>query len=316
MGGRKKYIGWVISIFFLGLVFSKIEWKAFLESLGRISVFDIVALCCIYLFGFTLRGVRSRILLPALGYRAALGGVFVGYAANNLLPARLGEVVRAHVVGKYAQIKRTTAFSSILVERIFDGSAIVMLLIVGTSGLQLPEWAVDLRLGGAILFSLALLGVLAVGATHAFWERILPENKVGRALLGLIEGIALAVRDVPTTVMVLVSSVVIWVIEGGMFYYGIHAFGFELSYFAALFVMAVVNLGVLIPSSPGGLGVFQYFTILSLTFLHVEHAPATAYAVVVHLCQYLPVTIIGVLWLPRFGVKTLSGEELEKLKTE
>src|SRR5687767_9971143 len=102
--GKKRYIGWAISALFLALVFSKIEWREFFQSLSRISVFDLVILCAIYLFGFLLRGMRSRILLPALGYQAALGGVFVGYAANNLLPARLGEVVRAHVVGKHAGI--------------------------------------------------------------------------------------------------------------------------------------------------------------------------------------------------------------------
>ena len=313
VNGKKKYIGWAISAFFLALVFSKVEWNSFFESLKQLNPVAPLVLALIYLFGFLLRGVRSKLLLPGIGWREAFGGVFIGYAANNVLPARLGEVVRAHVVGKSAGIKRTTTFSSVLVERIFDGSAIVLLLILGTQSLELPDWADEVRMGGLFLFSGALAGVLLVGVFHtrvtAIISKILPHQKLATALIGLSEGVALAVRDLGTLTSVLFSSIIIWLVESCMFYYGMQAFGFNHDFSAAMFVMAIVNLGVLIPSSPGGLGVFQYFAVLALEFLHTPHDPATAYAIVVHLAQYLPVTLIGLLWLPRFGVKSLGEFE-------
>lgn len=319
VSGKKKYLGWLVSAFFLALVFSKVEWNSFVTSLKQLNPMAPLILALIYLFGFLLRGVRSKLLLPGIGWREAFGGVFVGYAANNVLPARLGEVVRAHVVGKSAGIKRTTTFSSVLVERIFDGSAIVFLLILGTQSLALPEWADEVRIAGLILFSAALAGVLLVGVFHsrvsALIQRFMPHPKIATALIGLSEGVALAVRDIKTLGSVLVSSIVIWLIESCMFFYGFQAFGFEHHFSAAMFVMAIVNLGVLIPSSPGGLGVFQYFAVLALEFLHTPHDPATAYAIVVHLAQYLPVTLIGLLWLPRFGVKTLSADQFEQSAT-
>ncbi len=313
--GKKKYIGWAVSAFFLALIFWRVEWHEFVLSLQQLPLSAPIILALIYLFGFVLRGVRSKILLPGIGWREGFGGVFIGYAANNVLPARLGEVVRAHVVGKSAGIKRTTTFSSVLVERIFDGSAIVMLLLIGTKSLNLPEWALEVRLGGLAIFSAALLGVLIVGVFHrrvsALISRYVRHEKIAAAIIGLSEGVALAVRDVRTFLAVMLSSITIWLVESCMFYYGFHAFGFPHSFSAAMFVMATVNLGVLIPSSPGGLGVFQYFAILALEFLKTAHAPATAYALVIHLAQYLPVTLIGLAWLPRFGVKTLSEVEAE-----
>lgn len=313
IGGKKKLLGWLISAVFLALVFTSVDWHEFAASFSRLGAGDIAVLCGIYLIGFLARGLRSKVLLPGLSARAALGGVFVGYAANNLLPARLGEVVRAHVVGRYAGIKRTTAFSSVIVERIFDGSAIVFLLILGAGPLTLPPWAENVRLSGLILFSIALLCVLATGRSERWISQQLPRTKLADNLRGLIAGIALAVRSVPAFVLITGGSVLIWTIESAMFYYGFRAFGFELSFLAAAFVMAVVNLGVLIPSSPGGLGVFQYFCVLALEFLDIKHAEATAYAVTVHLCQYVPVTIIGSLWLPRFGVRTMSAEAIAEL---
>ena len=313
--GKKKYLGWLISAIFLALVFSKVELAAFFSSLKLLSPFDPFVLALIYLFGFIIRGLRSKLLLPTLGWRESFGGVFIGYATNNVLPARLGEVVRAHVVGKSAGIKRTVAFSSILVERIFDGSAIVFLLILGTQSLTLPDWADEVRIGGLGLFSAALICVLLVGVFHEFVStsitRMIPHQGAAEALIGLSEGVALAVRNIRTLVLIITSSIAIWLIESAMFAYCMQAFAFNTSFSAAMFVMAIVNLGVLIPSSPGGLGVFQYFAVLALTFLGIENAPATAYAIVIHLAQYLPVTIIGLLWLPRFGVKHLTAEGIQ-----
>jgi uncharacterized protein (TIRG00374 family) len=313
--GKKKYIGWLISALFLALVFSKVEWAAFFNSLKQLSPITPLTLALIYLFGFFIRGIRSKLLLPTLGWRESFGGVFIGYATNNILPARLGEVVRAHVVGKSAGIKRTVAFSSVLVERIFDGSAIVFLLILGTQSLTLPEWADEVRLAGLGLFSAALICVLLIGVFHNLVAttitRFIPHQKAAEALIGLSEGVALAVRDLKTLVLVISSSITIWLVESLMFFYCMKAFSFNTSFSGAMFVMAIVNLGVLIPSSPGGLGVFQYFAVLALAFLGIANAPATAYAIVIHLAQYLPVTIIGLLWLPRFGVKHLSSEGIE-----
>lgn len=311
---RNQIIGWLISAFFLVLVFRKIEWLAFLEALSHISVFSLMTMSLIYMGGYALRGLRSRILLPQLTFTQALGGVFVGYGVNNILPARLGEVVRAHVVGKAAQIKRSTALSSVLVERIFDGAAIVALLFVGSTELTLPEWAAQVRSFGLLLFSIGLGSVILVGATFSRWEKLLPSGKIGGLLRGLFEGVALAVRSIWALSSIILVSVLIWGVEAFMFYWGMKAFSFDLSFQAALFVMSVVNLGVLIPSSPGGVGVFQYFAILSLEFLGVLHAPATAYAILIHLCQFLPVTVIALIWLPRFGIKKLSKDNLEALR--
>lgn len=302
----KIALGWLVSLIFLYLVFSKVEWGKLWEQLKTISPLELIALVVIYLCGFTVRALRSQALLPQLNLAQGLGGVLVGYAANNTLPARLGEFVRAQVVGQSTGIKRTTTFSSIIVERILDGLAIVILLLIGSGDLTLPPWADTVRLLGIIIFASAMAGVVGVGFTHSYWKHLVPDNKLGDALSGLIEGILLATRDVRTVALTLVYSLAIWAVESFMFFYAFHVFSIEGTFLSALFVMGIVNLGVLIPSSPGNLGVFQYFCVQALTVLAADHDAATAYALTVHFCQYLPVTLLGFMALHRFGLKSFA----------
>lgn len=307
----KKYLGWVISAAFLGLVLSHIEWGAFIESLKRISPFEVVGLCAIYLLGFLVRGQRCRVLLPELRYIQGLKAVCIGYAANNLLPARLGEVVRAQVVGNSCGIRRSTTLSSILIERVFDGVAIVALLVIGSTAVVLPLWAQEFRFAGIAIFSLALIGVIVLGIWHQLWRRFLPQGKLGEIGAGLLDGLALATRDVQTIAFVIIYSFLVWFIEGVMFWYGFHVFQINLDLYAALFVLGVVNLGVLIPSSPGNVGVFQFFCVKALGIHLISGSEAMAYAVVLHVCQYLPVTVLGVMALHSLGFKSFSAVHTE-----
>jgi uncharacterized protein (TIRG00374 family) len=176
-------------------------------------------------------------------------------------------------------------------------------LLIGAAAISLPDSAKTIRVWGIAIFSIALSGVLLVGRTRAIWEPFLPRGKIGELLGGLLEGIALATRSMQTLLLVVGSSLLIWTVEGWMFYQCANAFDMPITFRGALLVMSMVNLGVLIPSSPGGLGLFQFFCVSSLTFLGVDQPSATAYSVLIHLCQFIPVTIIGLLWLPRFGLR-------------
>ena len=302
----KKYGIWLISAAALYCVFSRLDWKEFLHYLKRISVLDVVLLVAIYLIGFLPRAVRSKMMLPALSPNGAMGGVMIGYAANNLLPARLGELVRAQLVGTVEGIRRSTTLSSIVFERVLDGFVIVILLFVGCSNLTLPDWAEKARWSGLLLFSCLLFGFLVSGFFPNFFKRFLPAGRLGNFIEGAIDGAAIGCRSVWALLAIVLLSFLTWIIESGMFYYCFQTFGIEQPFLSALFVLGVINLGILIPNSPGNVGVFQYFTVLALSVFMVPQSQATAYSVVIHLCQYIPVTIIGLFYLSFFGFKSFA----------
>ncbi len=313
----RRYGGFVVSAVFIYYILfhSGVSFSDFRENLKRVAFSDVCILAFLYLVPYPIRAWRACILLPQLNFPISLGGVFVGYAANNVLPFRLGEVVRAQVVGKHTGEKRSLVLSSVLIERVFDGFAIVLLLFLGARSLDLPEWAVQARLFGIALFSSAILGVFLSGWAAPFITRMihicLPWKALQDFALGILEGMKLVTRDLTSGVAILALSFVIWGLEGGMYWYGFYAFGIDGSLYQALFVLGIVNLGVLLPSSPGFVGVFEAFCVNSLAVIHVDRAVGLAYGVVLHLLQYIPVTIIGFIYIYRYGIKVRQVAETE-----
>lgn len=300
---RGKVIGWAITLLCIWLVVRRIDLHQTWAHISSVSALTIALLVSLYLVGFLVRGLRSYLLLPQTGFQTSLRGVFAGYAANNILPARLGEFVRAHIVGQRSSVKRSTVFASIVIERILDGFAIVIFLMLGSAHLNLPLWADNLRKAGVAIF---VCGLLAVLALSFFADRIagrLPQGRVFEIVRGLLEGCKAASRSVPVLIGVVATSFLVWGIEGVMFAAALGPLGIQVPATTALFVMGVINLGVLLPSSPGFVGVFQYFGVLAFSALGVEANVATAYAVIIHICQLLPVTIIGLLTMNHFRVR-------------
>ena len=313
----RRYGGFLVSAVFIYyiLFYSGVSFNDFRENIKRVAFSDVCILAVLYLIPYPIRAWRACVLLPQLAFPISLGGVFVGYAANNVLPFRLGEVVRAQVVGKYTGEKRSLILSSVLIERVFDGFAIVLLLFLGARSLELPPWAIQARLFGIALFSSAILGVFLSGWAAPFLTRMihicLPWAGVRDFALGILEGMKLVTRDLTSGLTILALSFVIWGLEGGMYWYGFHAFGIEGSIYQAFFVLGIVNLGVLLPSSPGFVGVFEAFCVNSLAVLHVDRAVGLAYGVVLHLLQYVPVTIIGFMYIYRYGIKVRQVDKTE-----
>jgi uncharacterized protein (TIRG00374 family) len=298
----KRYIGWIISLGCLYFVFRNLEWDSFATALNQLSPVEIFICIAIYLCGFILRGIRARLLFPALSLKDSIGAVFIGYAANNILPARLGEVVRAEVVSKRAKTSRVTTLSNIFLERILDGASVVFLLSIGALSLSLPPWAIKLQYTGIVIFGVLIASAfLMLRFGEGLFKKILPD-KILPLVTKVTEGFSFAFKSVATSVKILLLSIAIWTFESAMFYFGGTAFNLPLTFFGAMFLMGVINLGVLIPSSPGNIGLFQYFTVITLAILSIPAPEATAFAVVIHVCQIVPVTLIGLWCLRSFGV--------------
>jgi uncharacterized protein (TIRG00374 family) len=305
----RRYGGFIVSALFVYYIMfhSGVSYSEFRANLGRVNPWDMVILAGLYLIPYPIRAWRACVLLPTLTFSTSLGGVFVGYAANNVLPFRLGEIVRAQVVGRYTGEKRSLVLSSVLIERVFDGFAIVLLLFFSARFLDLPVWALNARIFGITLFVSAMIGIFLAGWLAPLLTKMINQFLPFRGLrdfaLGILEGLKLVNRSSYSATLVLVLSFLIWSLEGGMYWYGFKVFSIDVSWYKAFFVLGIVNLGVLLPSSPGFVGVFEAFCVNSLAVIGVEKSVGLAYGVVLHILQYVPVTIIGFFYLYRYGVR-------------
>jgi uncharacterized protein (TIRG00374 family) len=263
---------------------------------------------------FPVRLIRWRLLLRDERGRPYSAGplwhaVALGFMANNVLPLRAGELVRAYAASRLAGIRFTTVLSSIAVERIFDGLTVVALLSVALLTPDLPP-SVSVSgvsvahvaqmggvLGGAALL-VAILVLAAPLAAERLVRRVLPWQRLADRIVSLIEGIRqglVVLRTPGRLVAVLFWSLVLWLGNALAFYVGFWSFDIPVSYTGALLLQGLLVLGISIPSTPGFFGPFEAVIVAVLALYGIPRDVAFSYAISFHLTSFIPITLLG-LW--------------------
>jgi glycosyltransferase 2 family protein len=282
--------------------------------------------------GFLVRALRWKLLLHPIRQGTTLrhrfAAVNIGFAANNLLPARVGEFARAWAISRLEPVPLSGALGSLVVERFLDGVAVFSLLMVALLHPSFPTdatlagqplstviTAVTLLLGG-ILGGLLLL-LLFPGPFLRVAEgvgRILPSGAARTLVEGLrsfVTGLA-SLRDPRLLAGALAWSLGFWAWNGVSFWLAMHAFGIDQGYATALFVQAIIGMGVAVPSAPGFFGTFHAAAVVALVEVYgVGESATLAFAFGYHLGGFIPVTLMGLWYAGQLGfsVKDLGHAE-------
>jgi uncharacterized protein (TIRG00374 family) len=285
----------------------------------------------VYFAGAWFRAWRWKYLMRPLGelrVTALYPIVIIGFMANNLIPARAGELVRAYVVGERHHVSKMAALGTIAVDRVFDGITLlpILLIVIAVSGanfgLTAFHFNVDLRgiaIFMALLFGLglALLVVLALSEELsrrfvALVLRFVPARFKPQART-LTESFLTGLHSFRSpTDMFLASatSVVSWLLESTMYYMVGLAFGLHLGFDVYLLICAGANLLIAVVATQGGVGPFEFLAQQTAIYFGVEAGLATAYAVALHALVLLPVIAVGLyaLWAINLSLgEVLSG---------
>ena len=323
-------IGILISVLFLYLAFRKFDVQEGKRALKMANYYWLFPAVISYMFGFWMRGIRWRyLLLPIKRCKIfnLVSVVFIGFMANNLLPLRVGELIRAYVNGKKEDISKSSSLATIVVERVLDGLALVLLLLVailflgGGSSAQhsFPQWlkkmiylAWFIFLGVLILLyimkrSKELTGKVIKRLFSFLKEPIL--NKILNLTNSFIEGLNV-LRQRKEILIVSFLSVLVWTFEGTTFYLAAKALNLPISYPQAYFTLAIVALGLMVPSSPAFVGVYEYFCVTALALFAIDKSFALSYAVLLHLLQFSLLVGIGMffLWKENLSLGKLKKE--------
>jgi hypothetical protein len=277
---------------------------------------------------FPLRTIRWRYLLRDQGTVLPLAPLWhataIGFMANNLLPARAGEVARAYAARSLTGVRFTTALASVAVERVFDGLFLVGLLVVGFLGGGFTTAATiqgmplsRIAIGGAALFGSMFVVALVVvwqpvltrRLAHAVLQRLLPAHWADRMLAlvdGLLDGLS-ALRAPGRLGAVLFWSLILWLTNAGSFVLAFVAFDLSLPWGAALVLQGLLAFGVAVPSTPGFFGVFEGVTRASLALYGVAASSAVSMAIGYHILGFVPITVLGLwsLWRANLHIRDL-----------
>ncbi|MFQ6044982.1 MAG: lysylphosphatidylglycerol synthase transmembrane domain-containing protein [Gemmatimonadales bacterium] len=290
------------------------------RHMSRVRAGWLLAAVTLATLTFPLRTVRWRYLLrfdgDALPFAPLWHATAIGFMANNLLPARAGEVARAFAAANATRVRFSAAFASLAVERVLDGLTLVVLLTVAIwAGGFAPGTVVGgVTLGGVakgagLLFAALLVGALvfvhwpgpALGAARAVANHVLPTRWAGR-LVGFVEGTLSgldALKSPRRFAVVVFWSFAVWGAAAGSFLLAFLAFGIDVPWTAALLLQALIAFGVAIPASPGFFGVFEAVSRVSLALYGVSAERAVSYAVGYHITTFLPITLLGIWSLGR-----------------
>jgi uncharacterized protein (TIRG00374 family) len=235
--------------------------------------------------------------------------VIIGLMANNLIPARAGELARAYVLGEREKISKTTSLGTIAVDRLFDGVTLVpmMLIVAAFAGgdasfpvgfhktLTSPAWLLMAALFGIAsrLFYMALSGGgRTCTASSLRAARVKP--MVEGLLHSFLDGLG-ALRSPVDLAVAWLMSLISWSLEATMYYIVARAFGIDEPFYVFLLLTADANLAIAIVASQGGIGPFEL--VVSRTIVafgaSVSSADANAYALGLHAMLLVPIVVIG-----------------------
>ncbi len=321
---------WGKTSFGLAVTALALWWALRGESLGEIwenirhgDPGLLAAAVLVATVGYLIRAMRWKVLLAPMKanttLRSRFASVSIGFMANNLLPARVGEFARAYALSRMEPISAGAAFGSLVVERFMDGLVLLLLLIVPVLTPGFPATgALSDGLGAAVLRGglAAVAAVLGVLLVMAIWPRAFVRSAervaarlprpLARPVVGALEALldSIAVLRSPRLLSLgLAWTVFFWLFHGISFWLGMRAFGIDTGLVSAWFTEAVVGFGVAIPSAPGFFGTFHASAEFALASVYgVDAARALAFAFGYHFGSWIPITLIGLAYAWKLGL--------------
>jgi uncharacterized protein (TIRG00374 family) len=324
---KKLVIGILISLVFLYLAFRKVDYVELWDALKGANYWYILPNVVVVILSMWMRAIRWKFMvnpIKKVGMGSLFSSVMIGFMANNVLPARLGEFIRAYSLGSKEKMSRSATFATIMIERIFDGFSLLFLLWL--SLLMYPEFPGWVKKASNLflLMNIATLGFLVLiemkrELAVKFFNlvfRILPSSLSSRGaeiVDKFISGLAVF-RNIPSLLWILGWSIFIWVMVGISNYFIFLAFDQTPAIFASFILLGIVSLAVMLPSSPGFVGTFHYACVASFVILNLNEAVSRPFSIVLHASQYIPITLIGLYYLRKehLSLKTIESDSMQK----
>jgi uncharacterized protein (TIRG00374 family) len=311
-GSVRVVLGLLVSAVFIYLTLSRVDLALLGDALGRVQPAGLVIAVGLVAFETGLRAKRWHLLLQPVSptrYRSALAYLCIGYLANAILPARLGDLTRAYLAGGALGIARMGVLGTILVERLSDG-----LFILGAVAVL----GVIVAGGGSLATTAAGLGVIAVGGIAglvllvlvARWAGV-HETRVGRIVSDILARLAVgavALRRPATLAAVVGLTILPFAVGVVTFEVVARAVGVDLTLAQAALAFGAVSLSFSIPAAPGSVGTYEFVGVTVLTAYGVTPEVALATVLLVHVLVTVSTSVAGLIaaWQLHFRVGAIA----------
>jgi len=329
---RKSWFGVFgifVSVFLMWWVLRGENYRDIIENIANANLWYLFLCVLVGTLGYLIRALRWKVLLEPTALETSLrsrfASVSMGFAANNLFPFRIGEIVRPVSLSRMESISTSGVIGSLVVERFLDSIAVFSMLFLATMMPSFPGteeiWS---GIGGSVMLSTLRLiaGFFVVLVFFAIFPRFFlnlaqkvflqRKNGLGlrivESLESFLESLSL-LRDLKLFSRALLWSYGFWLWHAWSFWLGFRAFGIEEGFVTAIFTMGMVGLAVAIPAGPGFFGTFQLGAMIALNgVFKVAESTTLAFAFGYHLGGFFPITFIGIYyaWKMGFSMKRIG----------
>ncbi len=302
----KKSLGILISFILIVILLFQINLKETIIEFTKINIFWLLFLIPTVIFSLYLRSIRWQKIInqKQIHFKSLFKGMILGFSANYLLPFKLGEVYRSYYIGKKENISKTLVFSTIILERIFDGIAISFLFLVGIYFFHPYKWLFKVLLIGCGIFLVPLIILFLfykIPHFHNIIDKYLP-NFIKKYYMNFRE--CLHILNNPVHVLNIFGfSLIIWLIESISILLVLKSFGILLFPAAYFLILGLVAFSTLIPSGPASIGPFQYGYIVALAIFKINMETAVAASLINQICVLIVTVIPGIVIFYREHLK-------------
>lgn len=293
-------IGWIVSIALLASIAMQVDLGSVARGFASARWEWLVLAAAINMIVVAARALRWSCLMQPevqVRYWPIFRATMIGFAGNNVLPARGGDWYKIYLLSRWSGASAPMLASVTGLDKLFDGLAILILFGVLSLFSPFPEWVRR----GTVVVSLIVVVSLVICILLLLHHRRLSDDQMEAA--GSISRIAKklgsgmgALADVRLIVAILALSVAHYLLQVGTIWCCQMAFGQQLALWIPLLVLVAINLAIIVPSAPSGLGPFEFAAVMAYGWLGVGATSALGIALMYHAVQFLPVTLIGLIF--------------------
>lgn len=320
-------VGLAISVVLLWLLFREIRWPELWVALKQADYYWLVPMVGLTVLTMYQRAYRWRYMIAPIKnvpFPKLLAATCIGFMANNVLPLRLGEFARAYSLSvQDRKVTKSASLATIFVERmVFD--LIALLLIFGvvlwisrdlrnriSEDMVVATYtAIGIALAGIVVMLVLALKPGQVGELLTKYLFFAPQ-RVKDLICNVIDKFARGLEflsDSRAVFSIAVQTILIWVLMGVSNYFVFKAFAFDVPLDACFVLLVIVSISILVPSSPGFVGVYHFGVVWSLRVYNIPDENALSCALVLHAAQYIVITLMGFYFLKK---EHLSLKRLE-----
>ena len=310
------FISFLVSMVLILYLTWGIDFQKLFTTISNIGPTMFLVTSSIYLSTFLLRGIRWKFILSkSINVKTiySIKLVLFGFLINNILPLRAGEVARSYILSKNKKVSFTFTLFSVMIEKIFDIVVLVLIFIFSSFFIGHTINAISNNFFYIEILSLiTLFSVIIISGRKKILSRIIHfftkhfskklSKKINESTDSILNALSFTREVSYKHLFVWIFTFSIWIIEAIVFYIYFILMNINQNFFVALIVLVIVNIGIIIPSAPGYIGVFEWFFVFTLSLFMIDKETALSVAIIIHLTQYITIALAGLISSLSLGI--------------